>query len=107
MSERSLVETEVEVCLIGNAEDDLIDGFLCLNESQKRALKEFMHKLYVMPATILMMCAGRDYSPLRESSYLEFTLGGGVSAIVYYLDKVANGIRQIGVWAVSFAVSIC
>jgi hypothetical protein len=114
MSERGFVKIEVET--IGRGEDDLIDilgppNKFRLTESQKQALRDFMTRIYAVPLSILVSYGRRVYSAIRESSFLEYSLGGGLSVIVYYLNEMVNGIRKISIWAVdidtsSYSVSV-
>lgn len=103
MSERGLVKIEVRTN--DRADDNLIDilgppNKFRLTESQKQALRDFLARLYTVPLSILADFGRRAYSAIRESSFLQFSLGGGISVIIYYLNELKDGIRKIMIWAV-------
>ena len=108
MSERGFVEIEVRTN--DRADENLIDilgppNRFRLTESQKPALRDFLTRLYTIPLSILADYGCRVYSAIRESSFLKFSLGGGINAIIYYLNELKNGIRKIMIWAVDIESS--
>ena len=93
MSERDFVEIEVRTN--DRADEDLIDILG----------RHFLTQLYTVPLSILADYGCRVYSAIRESSFLKFPLGGGISAIIYYLNELKDGIRKIMIWAVDIESS--
>ena len=69
------------------------------------SLRDFITQLFAVPLSILARYGRRVYSAIRESSFLEFPLGDGLSVILYYLNEVVDGIRQISVWSVDFVLA--
>lgn len=103
MSERDFVKVEVRTS--DHASDNLIDilgprNRFRLTESQKQALRDFLTRLYTVPLSILADYGRRVYSAIRESSFLKYSLGGGISVVIYYLNELKEGIRNISIWAV-------
>lgn len=112
MSERCPTKVDVNVCVIGQAEDDLINIFhpsniFHLSESQKRTFRDFMFRFYAVPLSVLADYGRRTYSAIRDSIQLEILLGDGIQAIVYCINELVNGLRKISIWAVDIKPVSC